>query len=499
MRMKKDRLLMKQSLPSLVIMLLLAVSTRVQGGVEIQDRISVSAFGAKGNGANDDTAAIQKALDAAAQSGGGAVVVPSGTFVITAPVSLGANCTLEGVGGASVLKWGGAVWTNTEANIKIGAMINITGKANVRIVNLVFDAGGADLHVLRMENGISTTPLVIENNRFQNLSRASARNRFARSLAISLSGGRTITRNNYCDGASSDTFNYNSGWHLVSDNIIINGEDGGIAFNNGAQGVISGNWISNCDLGIGMGHPGSVEQSKENTTTITGNTIDRCMLGINMGWFGYKGAGAPQNWTIQGNVFKDSACGDINYDGPERGFAANGSISGNISYRVGSSRHKNFRHDESGRATSARFVRLANSDNVTITGNTVVEPQSSGALFTIAGSRELVIASNLIRVAPPLPSLSIILLDHASGITVSANRATGEFDYFLRSEATSPVTDLHINDNVVESYRTHALSIAGSLGKSEILDNRFTPAKGAASAIHCPDISAEVVIRNKQP
>ena len=109
--MKKDSLLMRQSLPSLITVLFLAVCTRVQGAVELQDRISVSAFGAKGNGICDDTSAIQKALDAAAQSGGGAVVVPSGTFVITAPVSLGANCTLEGVGGASVLKWGGAVWT----------------------------------------------------------------------------------------------------------------------------------------------------------------------------------------------------------------------------------------------------------------------------------------------------------------------------------------------------------------------------------------------------
>jgi len=490
---------MKQFLPFLVTVLLLAVFTRVQGAVELQDRISVSAFGAKGNGICDDTSAIQKALDAVAQSGGGAVVVPSGTFVITAPVSLGANCTLEGVSGASVLKWSGAVWTNTEANIRIGVMINITGKANVRIANLVFDAGGADLHVIRMENGIDTTPLVIENNRFQNLSRASVSNRFARSLAIALSGGRTFTRNNTCDGASSDAFNYNNGWHLVSDNIILNGEDGGIAFNNGAHGIISGNWLFNCDLGIGMGHPGSVEQSKDNSTTITGNTFEQCAYGINMGWFGYKGLGSPRNWTISGNVFKNSACRDINYDGPTTNFAANGAISGNSSYRVGSSRHRNFRHAERGNPTSATFARLINCDNVTVIGNTVVEPQAKGSLLTLGGSTDIIIANNLFRATTAVQQLSAIFLDHANGITVSANRATGAFDYFLLSETTSPVTDLHINDNVVESYRTHALSIGGLLSKAEILDNRFTPAKGAGNVIHCPAISAEVFIRNRQP
>lgn len=61
---------------------------------------SVSAFGAKGDGHTDDTAAIQSAIDAAAAAGGGAVVFnvaryfTSGTFVVPAGVVL---CgTIEG-------------------------------------------------------------------------------------------------------------------------------------------------------------------------------------------------------------------------------------------------------------------------------------------------------------------------------------------------------------------------------------------------------------------
>ena len=51
---------------------------------------SVAAFGAKGDGQNDDSAAIQSAINAAAAAGGGAVVFnvaryyTTGTFVVPA-------------------------------------------------------------------------------------------------------------------------------------------------------------------------------------------------------------------------------------------------------------------------------------------------------------------------------------------------------------------------------------------------------------------------------
>ena len=80
---------MKKSF-SLFCALMLAVSAFAAG----KQTFDVSAFGAKGDGFTKDTAAFQKALDAAASGGGGTVVVPEGSYVIGS-ITIGANTTLH--------------------------------------------------------------------------------------------------------------------------------------------------------------------------------------------------------------------------------------------------------------------------------------------------------------------------------------------------------------------------------------------------------------------
>jgi len=58
--------------------------------------IVVTAFGARGDGKTDDTAAFQKALDAARESGG-VVEVPTGSYVIAGSLTIHAGVTLQGV------------------------------------------------------------------------------------------------------------------------------------------------------------------------------------------------------------------------------------------------------------------------------------------------------------------------------------------------------------------------------------------------------------------
>jgi hypothetical protein len=57
--------------------------------------INVKEFGAKGDGVSDDTTAVQSAIQAAVVRGGGTVLLPPGTFRITASVSVPANVTLS--------------------------------------------------------------------------------------------------------------------------------------------------------------------------------------------------------------------------------------------------------------------------------------------------------------------------------------------------------------------------------------------------------------------
>lgn len=58
--------------------------------------VRASAYGAKGNGAQDDTAAFEAALSAAGKNGGGIVFVPAGDYVITKSLTVPKNVEVLG-------------------------------------------------------------------------------------------------------------------------------------------------------------------------------------------------------------------------------------------------------------------------------------------------------------------------------------------------------------------------------------------------------------------
>src|SRR5690606_5526889 len=87
---------------------------------------NVLAYGAAGNGSDDDTLAVQEALDAANSAGGGVVFLPPGTYKITTLEAF-ANITLRGAGQKSIISWAGTL--NQIA-------IEVTG-SNVVIENLL--------------------------------------------------------------------------------------------------------------------------------------------------------------------------------------------------------------------------------------------------------------------------------------------------------------------------------------------------------------------------
>jgi hypothetical protein len=101
------------------------------------DVVNVRDFGAKGDGATDDTAALNAAITAAAAVGG-TVLIPAGTYPISAEVWLRSGVTVRGVGDGTVLK-------STAANGKlVNVSWNVVGSTDhdINVLDLVRDGAG---------------------------------------------------------------------------------------------------------------------------------------------------------------------------------------------------------------------------------------------------------------------------------------------------------------------------------------------------------------------
>ncbi|MHC4406396.1 MAG: glycosyl hydrolase family 28-related protein [Planctomycetota bacterium] len=110
--------------------------------------IDITEFGAKASDRTDDTDAIEKALTACGEAGGGTVLIPAGTFILSrrnneSPIlEVPPDTTIRGEGTASILKFDPGV---NQSNFwrMIGAPV-ATGTRNVVIRDLRL--GGSNVH-----------------------------------------------------------------------------------------------------------------------------------------------------------------------------------------------------------------------------------------------------------------------------------------------------------------------------------------------------------------
>lgn len=113
---------------------------KAAGGV-----LNVLSFGAKGDGVTMNTTAIQAAIDAAAQRGGGRVVVPAGKF-LTGTIELRSNVDLHLLQGATLLgssdpsdyRHLAFLWADGEENVSVSGKGTIDGQG--RRVALFLDS-----------------------------------------------------------------------------------------------------------------------------------------------------------------------------------------------------------------------------------------------------------------------------------------------------------------------------------------------------------------------
>lgn len=133
-------------------------------GSKLACGINVMAFGAKGDGVTDDTAAIQAALDALKESGG-TIHFPVGKYLLTGSVYFYSNQALLFEQGATLLQ--GAAINNLLMNYSTSDQGGYDATENVLISGATFD-GGSYTNNNTLFGICHSKRITIENCRFVN-------------------------------------------------------------------------------------------------------------------------------------------------------------------------------------------------------------------------------------------------------------------------------------------------------------------------------------------
>ena len=106
-----------------------------------------TAYGAKGDGITDDTAAFQRALTDLGTAGHGNVLwIPAGTYKITSQLNLSSRLGVSIIGedpATTILKWAGPGVFSTDSTT--GSMFVVNGVAESRFDRLTFDGSGSPI------------------------------------------------------------------------------------------------------------------------------------------------------------------------------------------------------------------------------------------------------------------------------------------------------------------------------------------------------------------
>ncbi|EJM17019.1 parallel beta-helix repeat (two copies) [Pseudomonas sp. GM18] len=108
---------------------------------------NVQNFGAKGDGITDDTAAIQRAIDAAAAAGGGQVYMPTGTYIVSGGVEPSDGCLMLK---SNVYLYGDGMGATT---------VKVADGSDTKITGVIRSAYGEQTHDFGVSN------LTIDGNR----------------------------------------------------------------------------------------------------------------------------------------------------------------------------------------------------------------------------------------------------------------------------------------------------------------------------------------------
>ncbi|MBY0356093.1 MAG: right-handed parallel beta-helix repeat-containing protein [Rickettsiales bacterium] len=301
---------------------------------------NVKDFGAKGDGKTIDTSAIQKALDAAYHAGGGTVIIPEGTYVVTGgataadgALKVRSNVTIEGEGmGQTIIKLA------DQWNQKVTGIIRTPSggdqEHDIVIRNLTIDGNKANNTNPKAEvDGFfaGVTPLSPKYDYNISIDRVEVMNtsRYGfdpheqiKNLSITNSVAHGNKDGFTIDYISNSVFennvSYNNsrhGFNVVTsshDNVLRNN----VAYNNGGSGFVTqrgsddrplnANIVFEGNTAYGNGEHGILVKLSEDTIVRNNEVYDNQKTGITIE--GSRGS------VVEGNlVYNNSQAGDGQY------------------------------------------------------------------------------------------------------------------------------------------------------------------------------------------
>ena len=434
-------------------------ATTVDSGGEVRTTLSdlldslpesAQAFGATGDGVTDDGAAIQAALDKAAEIGGGTVVLPDGVYVAEG-LTVPSNVTLASVGGTLKLKASSLTYlleTETSGENSVIRDITLDGNAaNVSASN--------PLVVLR-GNGAKALDINLYDANYDGIVVATGSTRVSISRVRIYEKNETVSTGRHGVQVNGGTYVTVSGCHIRK--TTASPIDAG-----GTDILITGNVCEN------TGQDLSAYDAANVRITVSDNIIDTSANnGIHVG---------GTDVVVSGNTVKGVAAQGIlvqcspNSD-PE--FDVGAVVSGNIvfdtdgvSSGAGISVYRYSQFSVTGnvvRAANTHAIHVIECDEGAVSGNTVTTAASEG-IFLI-GSREVSVTGNVatdcgrdgIRVAQFVrPDLATT---ESSNIAILGNTLTSNAGYGIRS--VNSTTRLTLVGNHYLSNTTGTYTLVGT-------------------------------------
>jgi hypothetical protein len=282
------------------LLLILALSLLLVGASSPETLASCTTSGATGAGTQtrtinvgppvanqgDSWAIIQNAINNAASSGGGKVVLEAGTYWITRTINVGSNVHLAGAGqDVTILK--------ACPQCNVGSMVSTNRNSNITVENMTIDQNAA--------NGRSTQQLskyLIEARRGSNIIFQRISTRLASTYSmVAINTTRFCFRNNDIrqDGALNGRgYNQHDGIHVMAvDNVTTSNGD---VRNNFVDNAFGGSTVGD-DALVARGWQGGTVRNVSYTGNVSRAGIHGGAMAV------WTNSGTVENITVSNNEF----------------------------------------------------------------------------------------------------------------------------------------------------------------------------------------------------